>query len=432
MYWNEAHHARLHFHARYGGQAASIALDGNLIAGSLPGGVEGSNPFSRSREGPHFAGLFLGAAGWCDCVAGYPMGTGGQPGPCQRSDDRLRSARGTAQRPSPSSRGSDHAGRPVHRRVRPRPATQAAHGVRGDPAKPAPAPRLSDHRWRGRRERSPQLRGRWGLVDAIENADGVWMTLADGLGNSTRAAASRAVTLGALRASRRSGGDISEALVVMHQTFREMPGPRAEMAAVVARWEPASAELRVANCGHVAPVILRNGGEVEHMRIPMSHGLGGRASAKPVEQKAFLAPGDRLVMVSDGVTAADEGPAALGDEGVVQAALRSRRGTAADTVRKSTKRFLPRPSESSPTMSRLSASPSSEACCPRQRWAIFSVRGPLRAGNGRSSQRLATHGGSDTRSGVALRRQRGGQCASRRRGRRPGARSSSARVGRSR
>jgi hypothetical protein len=36
MYWNEAHHARPHFHARYAGKAASIDLDGNLIAGSLP------------------------------------------------------------------------------------------------------------------------------------------------------------------------------------------------------------------------------------------------------------------------------------------------------------------------------------------------------------------------------------------------------------
>jgi hypothetical protein len=36
MYWNEARHARPHFHARYGEHAASIDLDGNLIAGSLP------------------------------------------------------------------------------------------------------------------------------------------------------------------------------------------------------------------------------------------------------------------------------------------------------------------------------------------------------------------------------------------------------------
>jgi hypothetical protein len=36
MYWNEAHHARPHFHARYAGRAASVDLDGNVIAGALP------------------------------------------------------------------------------------------------------------------------------------------------------------------------------------------------------------------------------------------------------------------------------------------------------------------------------------------------------------------------------------------------------------
>jgi hypothetical protein len=36
MYWDERHHGRPHFHARYAGQAASIAFDGKVIAGSLP------------------------------------------------------------------------------------------------------------------------------------------------------------------------------------------------------------------------------------------------------------------------------------------------------------------------------------------------------------------------------------------------------------
>lgn len=36
MYWNEGQHARPHFHARYAGQAASVDLAGELIAGSLP------------------------------------------------------------------------------------------------------------------------------------------------------------------------------------------------------------------------------------------------------------------------------------------------------------------------------------------------------------------------------------------------------------
>lgn len=36
MYWNEGVHARPHFHARYAGQAASVDVSGELIAGSLP------------------------------------------------------------------------------------------------------------------------------------------------------------------------------------------------------------------------------------------------------------------------------------------------------------------------------------------------------------------------------------------------------------
>jgi serine phosphatase RsbU (regulator of sigma subunit) len=178
---------------------------------------------------------------------------------------------------------------------------------------------------------SYEVAGDW--FDVIENSDGVWLTVADGLGDSTRAAASSAVALGALRASRRSGARISEALVVMHQTLRELPGPRAEMTAVAAHWDPATHELNVANCGHVAPTVLRENGEVEHVRVPQGHGLGGRASPKPAERSMTLAPGDRLVMVSDGVIKSAKGQAGLGVDGLVEAAQRSERGTAADTVR---------------------------------------------------------------------------------------------------
>jgi hypothetical protein len=36
MYWNETHHHRPHFHARCAGHMASVALDGEVISGSLP------------------------------------------------------------------------------------------------------------------------------------------------------------------------------------------------------------------------------------------------------------------------------------------------------------------------------------------------------------------------------------------------------------
>lgn len=176
-----------------------------------------------------------------------------------------------------------------------------------------------------------EVAGDW--FDVSENADGVWITLADGLGDSTRSAASSAVALGALRASRRSGATISEALMVMHQTLREMPGPRAEMAVIIARWDPTTHELEAANCGHVAPLVLREGGEAEPLPFPRVNGLGGRSTPKPGELSSRLQVGDRLLMVSDGVIESGKGQAGLGHDGLVEAALRSQRESAADTVR---------------------------------------------------------------------------------------------------
>jgi serine phosphatase RsbU (regulator of sigma subunit) len=176
-----------------------------------------------------------------------------------------------------------------------------------------------------------EVAGDW--FDVIENNNGVWVTVADGLGDSTRAAASSAVALGALRASRRSGAGISEALVVMHQALRELPGPRTEMTAVVAQWDPATHDLGIANCGHVAPLVLRAAGDVERVGGGEGHGLGGRATPKPGERSMTLAPGERLVMVSDGVIKSGKGKAGLGIDGVAEAAQRSELATAADTVR---------------------------------------------------------------------------------------------------
>ena len=54
---------------------------------------------------------------------------------------------------------------------------------------------------------------------------------------------------------------------------------------------------------------------------------------KRQEHATTLTAGDRLVLVSDGVIECGDGKAGLGIEGVIRAALRSERETAADTVR---------------------------------------------------------------------------------------------------
>lgn len=178
---------------------------------------------------------------------------------------------------------------------------------------------------------SYEVAGDW--FDVVENVDGIWITLADGLGGTTRSAASSAVALGALRASRRSGGSISEALLVMHQTLAEMPGPRAEMTAVIAHWDPTSHALEVANCGHVEPMVLRSDGAMDLLQAPKGRGLGGRRTPKPGEYSGQLLSGDRLLMVSDGVIEGGEGRAGLGVDGLREAAERSQPLSAVNTVR---------------------------------------------------------------------------------------------------
>ena len=36
MFWDEGHHGRPHFHARYGEYRASLDFDGEIIVGELP------------------------------------------------------------------------------------------------------------------------------------------------------------------------------------------------------------------------------------------------------------------------------------------------------------------------------------------------------------------------------------------------------------
>jgi hypothetical protein len=64
-----------------------------------------------------------------------------------------------------------------------------------------------------------------------------------------------------------------------------------------------------------------------------SRGLGGRSTPKPAEQHCRLASGDRMLIVSDGVVSSSDGGAGIGIEATIAAALRSREGSASDTVR---------------------------------------------------------------------------------------------------
>jgi Protein of unknown function (DUF2442)/Domain of unknown function (DUF4160) len=52
MFWNEGHHARPRFHARYAGQSASVAFDGEVIVGDCRHGRLRWSPSGRSCIAP--------------------------------------------------------------------------------------------------------------------------------------------------------------------------------------------------------------------------------------------------------------------------------------------------------------------------------------------------------------------------------------------
>jgi serine phosphatase RsbU (regulator of sigma subunit) len=214
----------------------------------------------------------------------------------------------------------------VQRRKQPRAAAEIQQSLL-----PPRIVRLSGGEVAGNVLPSYEVAGDW--FDVAENLDGVWCTVADGLGGSTRAAASSAIALGALRAARRSGAAVGEALLVMHQALREMPGPRAEMTALVSHWEPDSGALRLYSCGHVAPLLIRSGGETERPDCGASAGLGGRSTPTPAIEGTRLGTGDRLVLVSDGVVRDGSGQAGLGEQGLLRAALSAGHDSASETVR---------------------------------------------------------------------------------------------------
>jgi len=101
---------------------------------------------------------------------------------------------------------------------------------------------------------------------------------------------------------------------------------------VYAILDPARGTLAYANAGHPAPVLLRPDGTVRRLERggPV---LGVVAEADYEEGLLALHRGDRLVLVTDGITeATSRADAELGDEGLLAGLRDTRAEAAADTA----------------------------------------------------------------------------------------------------
>jgi AcrR family transcriptional regulator len=146
-----------------------------------------------------------------------------------------------------------------------------------------------------------EVGGDW--FDFVDNRDGAWIAIADTSGTGPTAAGLGASALGALRAARRSGQTLEEALLTMHKTVRRLGNPDFYVSALVARWRAPTQTLTWVNCGHPPPYLAEPDGNLVALESPPHPALGagdGEPCFNAIERE--LHADERIIFVTDGVT----------------------------------------------------------------------------------------------------------------------------------
>jgi phosphoserine phosphatase RsbU/P len=144
--------------------------------------------------------------------------------------------------------------------------------------------------------------GDW--YDFIPLADGRWgLVLADVSGKGTAAALLMSATRGMLRSLAQTGSGPAEVLTRLNNMMIEdFPSGRF-VTMVYAELDPSSRILRIANAGHLAPLLVEPSG---HRWIDHEHGLPlGISVSKFSEAEVQLGEHSRIAFYSDGITEAE-------------------------------------------------------------------------------------------------------------------------------
>jgi serine phosphatase RsbU (regulator of sigma subunit) len=177
-----------------------------------------------------------------------------------------------------------------------------------------------------------EVGGDW--FDFVENRDGAWLAIADAAGTGATAAGLGAAALGSLRAARRSGRDLVEAVALMDETVRALGNRDFFVSALVARWRAATGELTWVNCGHPPAFVVDAGGAMSQLAGPVHEPLGAADGGGDFTLSSLrLLAGDRLILITDGITERRlEGGGRFGEDGIRAALERPVEPTAAATA----------------------------------------------------------------------------------------------------
>ncbi|MDQ3689060.1 MAG: serine/threonine-protein phosphatase, partial [Chloroflexota bacterium] len=112
-----------------------------------------------------------------------------------------------------------------------------------------------------------------------------------------------AAALGALRAARRSGHTLEQALLAMHETVRRLDNPDFYVSALVARWHAATQTLTWVNCGHPPAYLADAEGNLGELHSPLHPALGAQGPDPTFTATEHrLRSDERLILVTDGIS----------------------------------------------------------------------------------------------------------------------------------
>ena len=128
--------------------------------------------------------------------------------------------------------------------------------------------------------------------------------LGDVSGKGISAALFMAMTVSLLHARTLRGDDPAECLRYVNQHLFPQSLPEVFVTACAGILDTDTGDVVYATAGHYAPVLIRASGEVHHLERTPGIGLCLRHDFEYISKKDHMAPGDLLVLVTDGVTEA--------------------------------------------------------------------------------------------------------------------------------
>ncbi|MEU8124399.1 PP2C family protein-serine/threonine phosphatase [Spirillospora sp. NPDC049024] len=209
----------------------------------------------------------------------------------------------------------------MYRRMRRRTRLTLAAEMQWD-LLPAPAYRASELCFAGQLEPAYAV---WGdSFDWSTSVGRFTLTVSNGMGSGTESAELTHLAISALRNARRSGGDIVEqAELADEAVFGRHRGERL-VDALLLEFSLADGRVRAIDAG--SPMIHRmRGGTSERLGFEAQMPLGMFGDTRYVPQEFTVEPGDRLVIVSDGVHGARSPAGALYAEAGLLQAMRATR-----------------------------------------------------------------------------------------------------------